>query len=283
MRSYPAIPTLEEAPPDHLRGHVWVEEYVDGDGFRFAVAGAGHLRFGDAEREFDGETPPAFGHAVRFVERTFALEDYLATVEDPTRYTFVGVATHRRAVDYDWDRLPPVLGVDVWDGAEARWLPPDRVQGVFDRLGPPPVTTVEKEVSVDRRDLSSYELPTSAWSDGPAAGLVFRDKRGNRAMRVRDAVREGDRRIRLETTDPRELAERFVTDERIARRATALRERDEPVAFDALFEAVVDDVARAHHRSLFHGVTDDGALELDWGRFRGAVAERVRRWLDARD
>lgn len=280
MRDLPPVPSLADAPDDHLQGHVWVQELLDGIPVRFAVADAGYLRLGDDERVFsDGEVPPGLRYAERAVDRRFDIGTYLETVDEPARYTFVGVATHRRHIDYDWDRLPAVLGTAIWDGQEERWLPPDRVDGVFERLGPPPVTVAEKERSVDQQPLAGYELPSSAWYDGLAAGMTFVDKRGNRAELVRESI-ETEPRAEVGTADPRELAEWFVTDELVADRAGALRAGDEPVAFDPLFEAVVDRVARAHHDALFHGVTEMGGVDLDWSRFRGAVAERVRRWLN---
>ena len=279
MRDLPLVPSLADAPDDHLQGHVWVQELLDGATVRFAVADAGYLRLGDDEQVFD-EVPPALRYAERAIDRTFDIGAYLGTVDEPARYTFVGVATHRRHVDYDWDRLPAVLGTAIRDGDEERWLPPDRVDGVFDRLGPPPITVVEKERSVDQQPLPGYELPASAWHDGPAAGVTFVDKRGNRARLVRDDVPPTEPSVEVDRADQRALAGRFVTDDLVAGRAAALGERDEPVAFDSLFEAVVDRVARAYHDVLFHGVTETGAVDLDWRRFRGAVAERVRCWQD---
>jgi hypothetical protein len=280
VRDLPPVPSLVDAPPDHLQGHVWVQERLDAEPVRFGVADAGYLLLGDRDRVFD-EVPPELGYAGRYLDRAFDLGAYLGTVDDPARYTFVGAATHRRSVDYDWDRLPPVLGTAVWDDAEGRWLPPDRTEQVFDRLGPPPVNTVEKERSVAQQPLDGYELPVSAWYDGPAAGVTFVDKRGNRAALVRPDVPAEPPTARLDTTDAAGLAREFVGDDLLAERAAALRDHEGAVTFDPLFGAVLDRVVRAHHDALFRGVTETGAVDLDWGTFRGAVAERVRRWLDS--
>jgi hypothetical protein len=271
------MPSLAAAPPDHLQGHVRIEELLDGALVRFVVADAGYLRFGDGGRVFE-EAPPRLAYAERAITRAFDLGSYLDTVDDLTRYTFVGVATHRRHIDYDWDRLPPVLGTAIHDAAGGRWFPPDRVERVFERLGPPPLDPVERERSIGRRPLDGYDLPASVWYDGPAAGVVITDKRGDRAKLVRADLPRGEPSARVETGDAEGLAERFVTDALLADRAAALGGKED-VAFDPLFEAVLNRVTRAHHDALFHGATDTGGVDLDWGRFRGAVAERVRRWL----
>ncbi|WP_276261186.1 hypothetical protein [Haloglomus litoreum] len=279
MRDYPPVPSLADVASDHLQGHVWVHEWLDAAAVRFAVASAGYLRFGDAERTFE-EVPPTLGYAGRFIERAFDLGAYLDTVDEPARYTFAGAATHHRSIDYDWDRLPAVMGTAIWDGHEERWLPPDRAQQVFERLGPPPVTVVERERSVDQRPLAGYDLPASAWYDGPAAGVTFVDKRGHRVRLMAADVPDEPPTVRVETDGATGLAEQFVTDDLVATRAAALEERGESVAFDPLFEAVLDRVTRANHGALFRGVTDTGAVDIDWGAFRGTVAERVRRWLE---
>jgi hypothetical protein len=278
VRDLPSVPSLADAPPNHLTGHVWVQEWLDAAPIRFAVAPAGYLCLGGTERAFD-EVPPELGYAERFLERAFALGAYLETVDEPDRYTFVGAATHHRSVDYDWARLPPVLGTAIHDGAEERWLPPDRVKQVFDRLGPPPVNVVEKERSVGQQPLDGYEVPASAWGNDRAAGVTFVDKRGNRARLVRPGLPDEPPNVHVEMTDPEALAGQFATDDLIAGRATSLGESGtDEVAFDPLFEAVMDHLSRAHQGALFRGVTETGALDLDWGRFRGAVAEQVRRW-----
>lgn len=277
MRDLPSSPSLADAPPDHLQGHVWIQEWLDGAPVRFAIADTGRLRLGDRERVFE-EAPPELAYARRYLDRVFDLGGYLETVGNPGRYTFVGVATHHRSVDYDWDRLPPVVGTAIRD--EERWLPPDRVEQVFERLGPPPINTVEKERSLDRRPLDGYEVPPSAWYDGAAAGVTVVDKRGNRATLVRPDVPREPPTVQVETADAEALAERFVTEAAIESQAAAVRDRATSVTFDSLFTAVLDRTVRAHHGALFRSVTDTGAVDLDWRTFRGAVAERVRRWLN---
>lgn len=268
MHAPPSLPDLAAAPPDHLTGHVWVQELLDGGWLRFQVAEAGYLRFGGADRVFE-EPPPGHAAAARYVRETFELTDYLDTVDDPERYTFVAVATRRQGIDYDWDRLPPALGTAIHDDEADRWLPPDRVAGVFDRLGPEPVNTVERELSVERHDLGRYEVPDSAWYDGPAAGVVFADKHGRRAVLEHPDRPEPPEPLHGATAP--ELVERFLTDDLLGRVADTVADRGP----EALFERVLDRLFRERYAWL----VDDSPV-VDPGAFRSAAAERVRRWYD---
>lgn len=264
----PSLPELSEAPADHLAGHVWVQELIDGGLLRFTVADAGYLRFGDAEHTFE-EPPLSLTAAVSHVHERFDLSAYLATVERPERYTFVAVATRRQGIAYDWERLPPALGTAIHDGDDDRWLPPGRVASVFDRLGPDPVNTVERELSVERRDLSRYGIPDSAWYDGPAAGVVFADKHGARA-----ALWNPDRPA---PPDPLEgdaaaLVDRFLTDDLLTRVSASAPDGGP----EALFERILERLFREQYALL----VEDGEPVIDRGAFRAAAAERIRRWHD---
>jgi hypothetical protein len=63
-----------------------------------------------------------------------------------------------------------------------------------------------------------------------------------------------------------------VTTYRLDGAARRLRAEGRPVTFDALYERVVDSVARAHHDRLFAGA-------LDVRAFRSAAAEATSEYL----
>ncbi|PSP83987.1 hypothetical protein BRC83_06215 [Halobacteriales archaeon QS_1_68_17] len=278
MKTYPSIPRVENAPPElFASGHLWIQEKIDGANFRFQLRESGVVRFGGRNRTFDpDDVPTPYRHAVRHVRERLDRSALRAAVDDVESVVFFGEATHRHAVDYDWDRLPSVLGFDVWDGAAGQFLPPDAVEGVFERLGLEPVNAVEKEVRATDFDPESYEIPASAWYDGPAEGVVVRDKTGHRAKLHHPTFREVDETVPVDGT-PAELARRYVTDRRLEKLAAKLERGGRPVTVDALFERALADVVREEHKQLFHG---DSAVDMR--AFRSAVAARTREFLDER-
>jgi hypothetical protein len=194
MKEFPPLPPVAEADaPDG--GHLWLRELIDGEPFRFRMADpdSGLVAFGDDRRAFDsGAVPLPLRHAARAVRDGLDRDALRAAVDDTGAVTFLGVATTRRAVDYDWERLPPFLGTDIRDGRRERYLAVDRVQQAYERLGLTPANTVAREVRAADFDPETFGPPDSAWYDGPAAGIVVRTKAGGRAVVRYGAVGSGD-------------------------------------------------------------------------------------------
>ncbi|WP_128477167.1 RNA ligase family protein [Halorussus pelagicus] len=277
MKQYPAVPRPDEAPPDlFASGHLWLQEQIAGLHLRFRLRESGLLQFGDRTRTFDAdEIPLPYGHAVRHVRESLDREALRNSVADPSSVVFFGEATVRRAVEYDWSRTPAVLGFDVWDATEERFLPPDSVERIFDHLGLHAVNTFEKEVRAVDFDPQSYDLPASAWYDGPAAGVVVRNKTGQRAT-----IRRPDARAAGEDADPAtapadELAERYVTRQRVERIAADLDAAGRSTGFDDVFDRLIEAIAREEHQRLFHE-----RASVDLRAFRSAAAERTQELLN---
>ena len=276
MKQYPEIPRVENAPDDLFeRGHLWLQEKVDGAHVRFQLDETGLIRFGDRDRVFptDG-VPEPYRHAVRHVRERLDREALRSALDDTESVVFFGEATSRQAIDYDWERTPSFLGFDVWSGE--RYLPPDAVEKIYDRLGFQPVNTFQKEVRAADFDPASYEIPTSNWYDGPAEGVIVRNKTGDRATLLHPDFEEVDDPEPIEG-DADEIARQFVTRRRLELIADGLADRRQVVTVDALYERTVEDVFREEYGRLFHDRSD-----VDLGEFRSEVARLVGEFVDER-
>jgi hypothetical protein len=263
MKPFPPLAPVEDAPDLFTSGHLWIQELVAGEPLRVQMTPEGSLAVADRERPI--EDPPASLRAgVEHVERELDRGALLDAAEDPSAVVLYGVATRFEGVPYAFDRLPPFLGTDVWSGAREEYVPPDVVERTFERLGLDPVNSVEKEVDARHFDPGDYAVPASAWYDGPAAGVVFRNKTGGRAA-LRNPRARGDPESLPAT--PEALADAVVTPARVQRVAGGLGAPD----FDAVFEGTLAAVGREEHARL----PDDH----DERAFRTAVAELVgERW-----
>jgi len=184
MKQPPEIPTIESAPPELLAsGHLWILEAVVGSPLRFRLQNSGIIEFGDGERVYASgdELPPQYQHAVRHICSRLDREALRAAVDDPSAIIFFGTAMQYQGVEYDWERTPSFLGQEVWSATNERFRPPDAVDGIYERLGLQAVTPLEQELPARDFDPDRYEIPQSTWYDGPAAGVVIRDKQGHRA------------------------------------------------------------------------------------------------------
>lgn len=276
MKTYPPVPRVEDAADGLLEsGHIWIQELIDGGQLRFRLRDSGVVEFGDSQRVFGDEIPPQYRHAVRHVRETLDRAALTAAVDDVESVCFVGESTHHQAVDYEFDRMPPVLGLDIFDHDRGAFLPPDATERVFDRLGLATVNTFEREVRAGDFDATPEQIPDSAWYDGPAAGIVLRNKTGDVAKLPNPAV-DLDVDPDPLTGDADALAERYVTDD-LLRRVAAELPGDRDPDFEAVFERSCETVFREAHGRLLHRDT-----EVETGEFRSAAARRVREWLDAR-
>jgi hypothetical protein len=277
VKRFPELPRASEAPAVLEEGHLWLLERVAGAPLRFQLQASGLLRFGDADRTYDDAAalPLSVQHAVRHIRENFDREGLRRAVDAPESVVLFGVATRYQQIDYDWDRVPPFLGTEVWFGEEGAFRPPDAVDAIFDRLGLDPVTVIERERRARDFAPERYDPPSSAWYDGPVAGVVVRNKDGGRAV-----LANPDAGTEPEPLDcsAEELAERYATPERFEAVAERLRDQDRAVTVDALFERVVEETAREQHARL-----DAGRETLDPAAFRAAVAERARAYLGRRN
>lgn len=291
MRSFPPVPALADAPGALLSGgHLWIQELVDAGPLRFRLRSEGWIQFGDADRTFDGDPPAPYRTAVRHVRERLDRDALRSAVEDPAEVVCFGGSVHCRTVPYDFARTPPFLGFDVWDGSRERYLPPDAVERVFERLGLRPVNAVRKEVRAVDFDPETYAFPDSAWYDGPVPGVVLRDKTGNRATLSNPAF-DGGPPDPVEG-DAADVADRLVSDDLIRRARESLADADDgeraepppasgggatgdPATVPAVVDRTVELLLREEWGRIAAG---DG--DPDPGAIRGAVAERVRRFVD---
>jgi hypothetical protein len=286
MRSFPPLPDARgsQAPDDLFEGHLWILELVGGTGLRFRMDDSGLLRFGgpDATYADAGAVPLALRPAVRHVRDRFDREALRAAVDDPESVVFFGVAAGHRGTGYDWDRLPPFLGTDVWIGSagasgSGSFRPPDAAAAIFEGVGLEPVNAVDREVNARDFDPDAYAVPASAWRDGPAAGIVVRNKRGGRGRLLAEHAESSADEDAPEFDDSAAVAASYATDDRFERVVADLDRRGERATVDAVADRVVESIAR--ETPVRFG---DGGGSADADRVRAAVVERARGVLDGR-
>lgn len=181
---------------------------------------------------------------------------------------------HQHTISYDWERTPSFLGFDVWSAAREAFYPPDAVEQIFEKLGLETVNVFERERPAKYFDPDSYSIPDSAWYDGPAEGVVVRNKRGQRAKLFHPDFREVDETVPVDA-DADELAQRYATERRFEKLTAKLVDRGQTVTFETLYERVLEDIVREEHKRLFHG-----SDPVDMREFRSEVAKLTRAYLD---
>ena len=274
MKRRPSTPRAADAPPEVFEeGHLWLLERIDGEPIRFQLLASGVVRFGDRDRVYDDPDtlPDRYRHAVRHVRERLDREALRGAVEDVEDVVLFGRATVRRTTEYDWERTPAVLGTDVWSASAGRFYPPDVAAEIFDRLGLEPVNAIERERRARDFDPETYAVPDSAWYDGPAAGVVVRNKRAGRAALFHPAF-EGAAEPESVAPSAAELAAEYATVDRLERIAADLADGGRPVTFEGVADRLLEEIHREEGRRL------DGPV--DAGGVRSAAAETIRSVLE---
>ncbi|MFA9518295.1 RNA ligase family protein [Halopenitus sp. H-Gu1] len=279
MKTYPSIPRIEDAPDRLLKeGHLWLLEKVDGGHLRFQLRPSGLIQFGDRNRVYKDpdDIPDQYRHAVHHVREHLDREALRTAIDDIEDVVFFGEATYLQRIDYEWDRMPPFLGFDVWSADADAFRPPDSVEAIFEELGLRPINVFEQEVRARDFDPDPDAIPDSAWYDGPAEGIVLRDKGGRRAKILDPDVEEADGTTPIEGS-PREVADRYVTAHRLERIAAGITDRNHPVTVETLSERGLEELVREEYSRLAQG---PDPVEMD--DLRSAVTELTGRFLDDR-
>lgn len=275
MKEFPDCPAVSNAPDElFAEGHLWVQELVDGVPLRFRVLDSGLVQFGDDDDVFEpGTVPLRLRHAARHVREHLdreALRDAGASAES---VVFLGVAVEPRRVDYDWATTPAFAGTDVRQADEERFLPPDAVDRVYERLGLATVPTIRKEVRARDVTPDSYEVPFSRWAAEPAAGVVFRDKTGHRAVRSNPDLGPASDSASTALSPSDLVAERVTDawlDELVAAHDVAL----DRIEFDELVRLAIERLVNEYGHELRADVES-----VDEDALRSAVVERVDPYL----
>lgn len=276
MKEPPQTPTASDAPAGLFEGHLWLLELVEGSLLRFQLQESGLIRFGGGTRtyqDFDAVPDPC-RRAVRHVRESLDRQALRDAVDDVEALTFFGTATHLERLNYDWERLPPFVGSDVWSTASESFRPPDATAEIFDRLGLSPVNAFERERRGRDFDPENYEIPGSAWGDSPAAGVVIRNKRGGHGKIENPVIANRDPPTAIDADDAETLADVVATESRFERVTQRLQARGRSPTVEALQEGVLDDIYREEHGRLFTGPDP-----VQRKAFRGAVATRAQQFL----
>ncbi|WP_121743243.1 RNA ligase family protein [Natronorubrum halophilum] len=279
MKKYPSIPRVKDAPSRLFdEGHLWLLEKVDGANFRFQLQQSGLIQFGDRSRWFadPGAVPEPYQHAVRHIQEHLDRNALRHAVTDVEDVVFFGEAMHQHTVEYEWDRVPSFLGFDIWSAETTEFYPPDTVEQIFEQLGLHPVNVIERERRARDFDPEAYAVPQSAWYDGPAEGVVIRNKRGGRAKLLHPAFQDVDEAVPVAVSAPK-LAAEFATERRMEKLAVKIENREQPVTVETLYERVLEDIVREEHKRLYHS-----GESVDMGTFRSEVGRLVRQFLETR-
>jgi hypothetical protein len=145
------------------------EEKIDGANTRFTIIN-GKILFGSHNREL--VLPEEDKFFKRFVQH---IKSKVTPKPELEGYIFYGEMCVKHTINYDWDKIPPYLGFDVFDLNKKAFLDHLGARRMFIDigLGFVPVLWVKKVSELG--EISEEMIPHSQYWDGTAEGVVFKN------------------------------------------------------------------------------------------------------------
>jgi ATP-dependent RNA circularization protein (DNA/RNA ligase family) len=121
-----------------------IQEKIDGGNFRFALLN-GKLIFGSRTQQLtndEGEDTNLNKNFRRCVE--FVRSKFVQCPISDLNLIFFGECCVKHTITYDWDKIPPFLGFDIYNIKEERYLDYKECYEIYTLIGLPMVPLVWK-------------------------------------------------------------------------------------------------------------------------------------------
>jgi len=283
-----------------------VKEKMDGANFRWTYNEDGEPVFGsknvkytiDGEPDYSENVDGRFTDAIKFVKEEADVEGFEDQYGGLSRYTFFGENMVQHSLDYDWRKVPQVLGFDVYDHEEGEYVDPELAAYMFDELGIKTVPVVHTNLTVsefkERHEDDGFEVPESKYrGEGKAEGVViinvdreepdlsgfnYRAKTVTEEFKEKHKERTGARQSVEAVHDYEKVVSKYCTDNRVRKKIHRMQNEGRDLGMelmenkgssDGLPIRVAKDIVKEEYDDL---VTSN--WEVDFKEFRSAVAKR---------
>jgi len=213
---------------------IHVEEKIDGANFRFYISKEGKIIIGSRTKQLTSNEGEDTNMNKMFIRCSNYVREKLKDndLSDFHGLIFYGENTVRHTINYDWDKIPPFLGFDIYDTTEGKYLDFETKTEIFKELGletVPYLGVLNIDKSKDIHEQLEEVVPISKYSlesakDRKAEGIVLKDyDRQIFAKFVRDAFKEKNAEVfggnpkynKTSEFDNEELIFKFCTNPRI--------------------------------------------------------------------
>lgn len=156
--------------------YIVVQEKIDGGNFRFKIID-GELIFGTRNTILGPDSDRfIFAKCIEYIKGKI-LESHNFFVSKGkdvyNRYIFFGECCVKHTIGYDWSRIPPFLGFDIYDTEKHCFLYADEAIRIFTTLNIPVVPEIYTVIW--KTDLYALDIPQSKYYNGKAEGIVIKN------------------------------------------------------------------------------------------------------------
>lgn len=168
---YPKVKTLGSKENVGIwAGKVYVEEKIDGANFRFGILDD-VFRIGSRNVDLTNVNPKDYPKRFRpAIMYAMEIKDNL----EPNMIYFAE-ATIPHSIQYDFSKMPPIIGFDIYDAVKCRFLNYDEKIKLFEKADIEVVPLVKVLNDMPTKDELENIIPMSKFYDGSAEGVVFKN------------------------------------------------------------------------------------------------------------
>jgi len=151
-----------------------IQEKIDGANFRFMFKDDEQIIFGSRNRGLNDtdEEEGSWKRCIKYIREK--ITEYPKGT-DITSFIFYGECCIRHSISYQWDKMPPYLGFDIYDTRDKVYLNHKLAKEIFKQLGLEFVPVIKVVKAKDIKEISDKDVPKSAYYEGPAEGIVFKN------------------------------------------------------------------------------------------------------------
>ncbi len=177
-----------------------IQEKMDGANFRFFIKD-GNIIFGTRTQQITsnkGEPSNVqknFTRCIDYVREVFWSNIDITESKKLEGYIFYGECMTKHTMNYDWDKVPPFLGFDIWDIKNERWVDYSEMADIYQGLGLEIVPLIKIVKSKEISQVTDDDVPQSVYCLDKAEGVVIKNYNKQLfAKFVREKFKEANRK-----------------------------------------------------------------------------------------
>ncbi len=166
------------------KDEIVIQEKVDGGNFRFYITKEGYIIFGSRTQQLtsnegeDTNVEKNFRRCVDYVREKW--EAIKETTPKVSGYLFYGENMIKHTMAYDWEKIPPFLGFDIYNIKTGKYLDYKDIKKIFKKFKLEMVPLIKICKTKDIKAITDKDVPKSGYAspsskDQQAEGICYKN------------------------------------------------------------------------------------------------------------
>ena len=177
-----------------------IQEKVDGANFRFYITKKGIIIFGSRTQQLTSDEGEDTNMQKNFLRCANYIRENVDIIKnnsfDLNNYIFHGECMVKHTMNYDWEKIPPFLGFDIYNISQGKYLPYKETAKIYKNLNLIMVPLIEIIKVSEIKTINEEIVPPSKYAHEQAEGIVFKNyKKQIFAKYVREKFKEKNKEV----------------------------------------------------------------------------------------